>query len=163
MIGSSQLGGISTTKSAYDSLLLSGYDVQAVLLFPAEKWGNVAYLRNWAEKEERSRGLRVFGLGGPNDEEGSWGEPPRRVDDKKQDRENMKKFYQGLVKGREARSGEEDQGGVKGVVEFLKQRHEKRIWELESLAERTRESCWWPFTQQLVMDLRLELMPQDLG
>lgn len=147
LIGDSNLGGISTTRSAYDSLLISGYEVQAILLFPSPKWGNVGYLKNWAKREN----LKVFGLGGPNDnlEYGGWGEPPKKSRDKEEDRENMTKFYQGLVEGREPRLGdEENPGGIESVVHFLKEKHQKRIWELETLAERTRESCWWPFTQQ---------------
>ncbi len=63
LIGSAELGGISTTRSAFESLLVAGYDVEAVLLFPSHRYGNVEYLRKFFAEEHN---IPVFGLGGPN-------------------------------------------------------------------------------------------------
>ncbi|KAN0065705.1 hypothetical protein ACQY0O_000835 [Thecaphora frezii] len=158
LIGSSELGGISTTRSAFESLVLNGYDVEAVLLFPSRRYGNVEYLRRFFREEHN---IPVWGLGGPNDpaipvEAQAWGAPPVRNPDSHEDRRAMQAFYRGLVQGRSAQevmrtSGEgckeEDEGGVYSVVQHLRKRHQERLHELSTLAGRTRETCWWPFTQ----------------
>ncbi|EPQ31140.1 uncharacterized protein PFL1_01329 [Pseudozyma flocculosa PF-1] len=158
LIGSSELGGISTTRSAYESLMMNGYDVEAVLLFPSRRYGNVEYLRRYFQEEH---GIPVWGLGGPNDpslsaDAHAWGPPPVRNSDSSADRAAMQAFYRGLVQGRSAEdilrtggegSKEEDVGGVYSVVHHLRQRHQARLREISTLASRTRQTCWWPFTQ----------------
>ncbi len=61
----------------------------------------------------------------------------------------MTRFYQGLVLGRDPATitAEENEGGVYSVVRYLRQRHLQRIQELSTMAQRTRDTCWWPFTQ----------------
>lgn len=149
LIGDSQLGGISTTKSAYESLLLAGYDVEALLLFSdADRGlGNAEYLARWGEEI----GLKVWGLAGPSSNGGaSWGSPPPREGTPAEDVARMRKFYAGLVAGRgEAASTDEAATGLVGVVEHLRQRHRERVEDLSTMAARTRQHCWWPFTQHL--------------
>ena len=164
LIGSAELGGISTTRSAYESLLLAGYSVEAILLFPSKgSLGNVEYLRKLFQDPNgqygsQGRGTRVFGLGGPtgaeNAESGYWG-PPRfdnqHAKGSEADRKQMAAYYRGLVHGRPQATGalseEEDSQGLLGVIGYLRQRHAERIQELQTMAGRTRESVWWPFTQ----------------
>lgn len=144
LIGSSELGGISTTRSAFESLLVAGYDVEAVLLFPSHRYGNVEYLRKFFAEEHN---IPVFGLGGPSEGE-LYGPPPTKNVDTAADREAMMRFYQGLVRGNpQSSSAEENKGGVYQVVSYLRQQHSKRIQELSTMAQRTRDTCWWPFTQ----------------
>lgn len=143
LVGSAELGGISTTRSAFESLLVAGYDVEAVLLFPSPRYGNVEYLRKFFAEEHN---IPVFGLGGPNDSN-TYGPPPTRNIDSAADRAAMARFYQGLVAGRTSESAEESADGVYGVVRHLRERHAARIRELGSMAQRTRDTCWWPFTQ----------------
>ncbi|KAF9020973.1 PLP-dependent transferase [Hymenopellis radicata] len=47
LVGDSKLGGISSTISAYESLLLRGYIVDAILLFRDEYYRNWEYLRRY--------------------------------------------------------------------------------------------------------------------
>ncbi|EST05206.1 Aminotransferase class-III [Kalmanozyma brasiliensis GHG001] len=144
LIGSAELGGISTTRSAYESLLVAGYDVEAVLLFPSERYGNVEYLRRFFAEEH---GVPVFGLGGPN-AEGVYGPPPTRNLDNAADRAAMMQFYRGLVAGHpDPPSAEHDEGGVYSVIRHLRAKHAARIANLGSMAQRTRDTVWWPFTQ----------------
>lgn len=143
LVGSSQLGGISTTLSALDSLTMAGHDVRAILLFNDAKWGNAEYLAAWGAEHD----LPVFALAGPRGNE--WGAPPERALSAQEDERNMRGFYDGLVAGRgEEAEGSERKGGVGEVVRLLQVEHENRFRELDSLAERTKTSCWWPFTQQ---------------
>ncbi|SNX83783.1 related to Adenosylmethionine-8-amino-7-oxononanoate aminotransferase [Melanopsichium pennsylvanicum] len=150
LIGSAELGGISTTRSAFESLLMAGYDVEAVLLFPSPRYGNVEYLRKFFLEEY---GIPVFGLGGPNSgaDSGSsniFGPPPTKNVDTAADRMAMSHFYQGLVSGNsEPTSTEENQGGVYEVVRYLREKHQRRIQDLQTMAQRTRDTVWWPFTQ----------------
>lgn len=135
LIGSSALGGISTTRAAYESLILRGYDVDAVLLFPSPMYGNDAYLRaHFAE-----RGVRVFTLGGPSST-CAWGPPPARASTTAQDREAMQRFYMALLHSEQGDS-------AISVVRHLRELHTKRIEALESLGARAHAHCWWPFTQ----------------
>ena len=145
LIGSAELGGISTTRSAFESLVVAGYDVEAVLLFPSPRYGNVEYLRKFFAEEHN---IPVFGLGGFTDG-GVYGPPPTKNIDTNEDRLAMKHFYQGLVSGhpQEVISGEHTEGGVYSVVKYLREQHRKRIEELGTMAQRTRDTVWWPFTQ----------------
>ncbi|SJX63145.1 related to Adenosylmethionine-8-amino-7-oxononanoate aminotransferase [Sporisorium reilianum f. sp. reilianum] len=151
LIGSAELGGISTTRSAFESLLVAGYDVEAVLLFPSPRYGNVEYLRRFFAEEH---GIPVFGLGGPNSSssENVYGPPPVKVADSAADRAAMMYFYQGLVRGHpdaasSASAAEHTEGGVYNVVRHLRAKHAARIAGLATMAQRTRDTCWWPFTQ----------------
>ena len=148
LIGSAELGGISTTRSAFESLLVAGYDVEAVLLFPSPRYGNVEYLRKLFAEEYN---IPVFGLGGPR-EGGGYGPPPIKNADSAADKAAMMHFYQGLVNGHPdptscTSAAEHTAGGVYGVVRYLRSRHAQRIADLSTMAQRTRDTCWWPFTQ----------------
>lgn len=149
LIGDSNLGGISTTKSAYDSLIMAGYDVEALLLFcdGNRGLGNAEYLTKWGEEI----GLKVWGLGGPaEDERGGviWGPPPGRKASLAEDQARMARFYTGLIAGRGQDAAKDECAfGVAPVVEHLRNRHQERIDDLRTMSSRTREHCWWPFTQ----------------
>lgn len=135
LVGSSKLGGIGTTRAALESLRMRGYDIDAVLLFPSERYGNDVYLGRLLEEEH---GIPVFALGGPSD--GGWGAPPIRAPTTAEDVAAMRTYYAGLVAGR-------DGGGLGSVVRHLQKQHADRLAELRTLGTRTYEQCWWPFTQ----------------
>ena len=135
LIGSSALGGISTTRAAYEALRMRGYDVDAVLLFPSPVYRNDDYLRGWLAEQ----GVPVFALGGPA--HGAWGAPPVRAESLERDAELMHTYYTGLVRGA-------DEGpGMADVVRHLRARHAARIDALATLGSRAHECVWWPFTQ----------------
>jgi dethiobiotin synthetase/adenosylmethionine--8-amino-7-oxononanoate aminotransferase len=147
LIGDSNLGGISTTKSAYDSLLLAGYDVEALLLFSdaGRGWENASYLQSWG----REIGLPVWAFAGPSSVSNLWGLPPTRDVPDEEDVVRMRDYYSGLVLGRGKEGAYEDESahGMVPVLTHLRQKHRRRIEDLTSMAARTMESCWWPFTQ----------------
>lgn len=143
LVGDSQLGGISTTRSAYESLVAAGYDVEAILLFSQgaeDKWGNADYLAQWGEEV----GVPVWGLRGA-----SQAGPPAWAQSQQEEEQNMRNFYRHLVygKGRLTEGGAEPSPGVVDVVKDLRSRHQSRIAELGTFARRTMDSCWWPTTQ----------------
>ncbi|CAD6890106.1 unnamed protein product [Tilletia controversa] len=158
LIGSPHLGGISATISAYESLVLQGYNIDAILLIAeqegAEKWGNAEYLAKWTE-ERADEGLRFWSIGGPSLERGlstsAWGPPPERGSSTDaEDREAMRQWYHGLVHGNGQPgppSSSSSTQGLSAVLQHLQQRHNARLQNLDSLAQRTRDVCWWPFTQ----------------
>ncbi|CAO1625827.1 unnamed protein product [Sympodiomycopsis kandeliae] len=162
LIGDSNLGGISTTKSAYESLLIAGHQIDAILLFTQGKedqWGNADYLTKWGQEIN----VPVWGLAGLRDAQRNlWGSPPDRANTAEADVANMKSFYRGLVFGRNRHEGDPEQvGGVVDVVRQLRISHQARIRELETIASRTRESCWWPFTQHRLAEKDSDVMVID--
>ncbi|KAK6843302.1 bifunctional dethiobiotin synthetase/adenosylmethionine-8-amino-7-oxononanoate aminotransferase [Apiospora arundinis] len=63
LVGDAKLGGISTTISAFESLRLRGYDIEAVLLFEDEQFRNYDYLKSYFEKkhgEDTERMARYY-------------------------------------------------------------------------------------------------------
>ncbi|GAC97489.1 hypothetical protein PHSY_005075 [Pseudozyma hubeiensis SY62] len=144
LIGSAELGGISTTRSAFESLLVAGYDVDAVLLFPSPRYGNVEYLTKFFAEEH---GIPVFGLGGVR-EDGEYGPPPVKNADSAADKLAMTHFYRTLVHGHPSPpTPEHTPGGLYNVIRHLRSQHTSRIASLSTYAQRTRDTCWWPFTQ----------------
>ncbi|WFD34723.1 hypothetical protein MCUN1_001567 [Malassezia cuniculi] len=138
LVGSSELGGISTTRSAFESLRMRGYDVDAVLMFPSRVYENDAYLRQWLLEEY---GIPVFTLGGPN---GSLpGAPPARASSDAADVAAMKAYYAGLIVG----APDAQLSSAFEVVSHLRACHAKRIEQVEALPDRVQSTCWWPFTQ----------------
>lgn len=122
LVASAELGGISTTISAFESLTLRGYDVDAVLVFREEYYRNFEYFQKWfAEK-----GVRV----------GVVERPPGVLSGVEEERESMERYYEGLGAGE-----------LRSVVEGLQVRHRERIEELETAPRRAMDAFWWPFVQ----------------
>ena len=126
LVGDSRLGGISSTISAYESLLLRGYIVDTILLFKDP------YYRNWEYLEPyfAEHGIKVSAVDPP---------PPREADTN-QNFITTEEYYRKLVSN-------DDTGGLLRVVEHLDQRHEERIKELHSMPRRALNTVWWPFVQ----------------
>ena len=125
LVGDSRLGGISSTISAYESLLLRGYIVDSILLFKDEYYRNWEYLGPYFVEH----GVKVTAVEHP---------PPRETDPSR----NVlatEEYYSQLVSDNDA--------GLLGVVEHLEERHEARMRELHSMARRTLDTIWWPFVQ----------------
>lgn len=124
LIGDSKLGGISSTISSYESLLLRGYTIDAVLLFRDEYYRNWEYLEGYfAEK-----GIHLATID----------PPPPRLSDPAIDRQSTQKYYDNLIAG-ETR--------VNDVLDHLDLCHIKRINNLASMPRRTLDTIWWPFVQ----------------
>ncbi|KAG1723368.1 pyridoxal phosphate-dependent transferase [Suillus paluster] len=126
LIGDSKLGGISSTISSFESLLLRGYIVDAILLFRDEYYRNFEYLTQYFAE----RGTRVTALD----------PPPPRIDDAAEDFAKTEKYYSNLVP-------DSLQGDIFTAVEHLDTCHARRIQELDSMPRRTLDAIWWPFVQ----------------
>ena len=134
LVGDSRLGGISSTISAYESLLLRGYIIDTVLLFKDP------YYRNWEYLEPyfAEHGIKVSAVDPP---------PPREADTR-QNFITTEEYYRKLVSN-------DKTGGLLHVIEHLDQRHEERIKELHSMPRRALDTVWWPFVQHgLIKDER---------
>ena len=117
LVASPHLGGISTTLASYESLLIRGFTVSAVLCLKDEYYRNHDFLTDYfAEK-----GIEVF----------AFDKPPERSEGDGA----LNQYY--LT----------HEPAAKNVVDHLDGLHDARIAELESMPERTMSSVWWPFTQ----------------
>lgn len=128
LVADSRLGGISSTISAYESLLIRGYDIELVLCMldqtSAKAYLNHEYLAPWfAEK-----GITVC----------SPPPPPSRASNPAQDQEAMESYYASISDGA---------GEMQRAEQTLTERHRKRLQELESMPRRAANTFWWPFVQ----------------
>ncbi|KAJ7207879.1 PLP-dependent transferase [Mycena pura] len=119
LIGDSRLGGISATISAYESLLLRGYIVDAILLFRDEYYRNYEYLTPYFAE----RGVDLTAIDAP---------PPVNVD-LAQNAASTESYYQSL--------------DMRSVLGTLDARHGQRLAELDSMPRRSLDAFWWPFVQ----------------
>lgn len=134
LIGDSRLGGISQTISAFESLRMRGYDVESVLLFEDDHYGNFKYLSDYFR--DHHEGVLVAPAPGP----------PERNESQSEDVAAMKRYY-------------DDAAGsdtTRGVLRHLDAKHENRIESLEKMAEEANRNIWYPFTQQAL------LKPKDI-
>ncbi len=131
LVGDAKLGGISTTITAYESLLIRGYTVDAVALFKDDYYSNWKYLADYfAEKS-------IFLLSIPP--------PPPALSD----------FNENLAVTREYFADIQEEGLLENFVDYLDRAHDERIEELQSMGERAMNKLWWPFVQHgLVKDER---------
>jgi len=126
LIGDSKLGGISSTIASYESLLIRGYIVDAVLLFHDEYYRNWEYLKKYFEE----RGIFLATIKSP----------PARLPKPSEDFVATEKYYDHIVTS-------ENEDGVSRIVDHLDVCHTRRLQELESLPRRSLDHFWWPFVQ----------------
>ncbi|KAI0424397.1 bifunctional dethiobiotin synthetase/adenosylmethionine-8-amino-7-oxononanoate aminotransferase [Xylaria sp. FL1042] len=138
LVGDWKLGGISSTISAFESLKIRGYDVESIVLFEDETYGNSAYLKGYFKEQY---GLPVMALPMP---------PPQDAHNKKKDEESMLKYYQEV-------SQEE---AVKNMLVRLDDRHGSRIKKLENMATDAHQKIWYPFTQHSLLQSK-DIVPID--
>lgn len=144
LVASHQLGGISTTISAYESLLLRGYTIDAVLVFHEEYYANHDYFHDFFEKD---RGIKV----------GVIPLPPTMDQSVSKDTVAMRKYYQGLLSP-DTRS---PAPALLNVVQTLQEIHERRIRELGSMPRRALDQVWWPFVQHGAVTREEDVMVID--
>ncbi|KAJ6150931.1 hypothetical protein N7470_007525 [Penicillium chermesinum] len=129
------LGGISSSVSAYESLLLRGYDVQSVLLFRDDYYQNHEYLGNYF----RNKSIPLVSLQAP---------PPKPVgseaDAQRRDEEAMFNYYEQASRDSE----------VLRLLEELNTKNKERIDRLEEMSERAQDLIWYPFTQHQGMQAK---------
>ncbi|KAJ7328822.1 PLP-dependent transferase [Mycena albidolilacea] len=119
LIGDSRLGGISATISAYESLLLRGYIVDAILLFRDDYYRNSEYLTPYFAE----RGVAVT----------ATDPPPPKASDAAETFASTERYYENL--------------DILPTVRDLNTRHEERLAELDSMPRRSLDAFWWPFVQ----------------
>lgn len=122
LVGDHRLGGIGTTISAYESLHMRGYDVQAIVMLKTYAYRNHNYLFSHFRGYIPLKALD---------------KPPRRDNDKNVDLQNMHAYYNKV--------------GTSSDMDFFLRnidfKHKQRIEQLNSLAGRAHDSIWYPFTQ----------------
>ncbi|GAA5821542.1 hypothetical protein JCM11251_000899 [Rhodosporidiobolus azoricus] len=133
LIASAALGGISMTISAYESLLLRGYEVDAVLVFREEYYQNYAYFEKWFGE----RGIRV----------GVVDHPPKQLPSPEADAKSLEEYYK-QIQGRP----------LQRVVQRLQQVHIDRLSNLATAPRRTLDSVWWPFVQHKLVQKEEDVM-----
>lgn len=128
LVADSRLGGISSSISAYESLLLRGYDISSVLLFRDEYYQNHEYLRDYFQKKS----IPLVSLPAPPVR-------PSQLDADAQlrDEEAMFGYYQNSAKESE----------VLRLLEEMSVNNTERVQRLEEMADRAQGLIWYPFTQ----------------
>ncbi|TQS38167.1 hypothetical protein Golomagni_01332 [Golovinomyces magnicellulatus] len=123
LVGDHSLGGISATISAFESLHIRGYSVDALLQFENPKLQNHDYL----EKYFKMHGVQSLTI--PL--------PPSRLPETKEDIDSMQEYYSKISKLE----------SVERVLNYLSQKHLTRIDELERMSTDAYTKIWYPFTQ----------------
>jgi bifunctional dethiobiotin synthetase / adenosylmethionine---8-amino-7-oxononanoate aminotransferase len=132
LVGDPKLGGISATISSYESLVLRGYIIDAVMIFREEYYRNWEYLQSYFAE----RNVKVFVVD----------PPPAKLDDLAANFSTTQQYYQQIAPESKA-------GSVFELLDHLDIRHSKRIRDLDSMPRRTLDHIWWPFVQHgLVKD-----------
>ncbi|KAL4995829.1 pyridoxal phosphate-dependent transferase [Aspergillus recurvatus] len=128
LVADSRLGGISSSISAYESLLLRGYDVHSVLLFKDDYYQNHEYLGDYF----RGKSIPLVPLPAP---------PTRPQeqdpDSRARDLEALDKYYSSVAEGTD----------VVSLLDELNLKNKQRIDYLEEMASRAQKIIWYPFTQ----------------
>ncbi|KAL4803261.1 pyridoxal phosphate-dependent transferase [Aspergillus unguis] len=128
LVADSRLGGISSSISAYESLLVRGYDVHSVLLFRDDYYQNHEYLGNYF----KGKSIPLVPLPAP---------PARPVEQdsgaRERDLEALDKYYGNVA----------DSTDVVSLLDELTLKNKHRIESLEEMASRAQKTIWYPFTQ----------------
>ncbi|KZV84659.1 PLP-dependent transferase [Exidia glandulosa HHB12029] len=119
-----RLGGISSTISAYESLVLRGYDVLALLMLRDPTYMNHEYFFHHFEKKV---GL-IAAVPTPI---------PQRTDDAAADEAAMEAWYEQTVQDK----------AWSRIIDDLGVLHMLRLRGLRRMPGAAREMLWWPFVQ----------------
>lgn len=134
LVADSRLGGISSTISAFESLTIRGCDVALVLVFEDAYYRNHDYLQSYFQK----KGIPLLVFQPPPPRENHQNDDVARL----KDEEAMAEYYDRTMR----------QHQLYELLEHLEKREIEKISEMESMAERARETIWYPFTQHQGMD-----------
>lgn len=137
LVASHELGGISTTISAYESLLLRGYTVESIVVFHEEYYSNWEYFKSYFEQD---RGIHVGVMPFT---------PPARSPSSAQDLITMQRYYASITPA------------MTDVVHKLEELHQARITQLEEAPRKSMDKFWWPFVQHGNVKSEREVMVID--
>ena len=113
------MGGISTTLSSYESLLLRGYDIPIILLFNNESYNNHSFIKNYFDENQNPSILtpKIFTISLP---------PPKKENDLT-DLKNLKEYFV---------SNDER---FKIIVNTLEEWHENRFNRLDEMEKKLKK------------------------
>jgi dethiobiotin synthetase/adenosylmethionine--8-amino-7-oxononanoate aminotransferase len=141
LVGDHRLGGIAATISAAESLIMRGYDLDAVVCFQDNsKYGNAQYL----EQYFKNLSIPTFTLPWIPNLDGIG-------TDTRKETNIMKAYYQDQSQSR----------GARLLSERIVDRHSERLAELESMASRTKKAIWHPFTQHKHLENAADILVFD--
>ncbi|KAL7422142.1 hypothetical protein Q5752_002785 [Cryptotrichosporon argae] len=143
LVASPHLGGISTTISAYESLLLRGYTVSTVLCLHHPYYRNDDFLTPYFVE----RGIGFWDVRAPPEKRGTADE----------DKARLGEWYDYV----ERAGREEAGGGVKDAEAWIESKHTERVDEINSMPRRTLDQAWWPFTQHALVNKEEDVMVID--
>ncbi|EEA26644.1 hypothetical protein EYB25_002321 [Talaromyces marneffei] len=134
LVADSRLGGISSSISAYESLVIRGYDIHSVLLFQDDYYQNHEYLKSYFSKKD----IPILAFPKP---------PPRprgnmTPDAQAEDQQVMKDYYRSL----------QSDLNLDSLLRSMEEKCEQRIENLDKMAARAHEAIWYPFTQHQGME-----------
>ncbi|KAH8825137.1 PLP-dependent transferase [Flagelloscypha sp. PMI_526] len=122
LVGDAKLGGISSTISAYESMMLRGYTVDLVLLFQDEYYRNFEYLSSYFANEH---GISVR----------SFPSPPAILPDPNENFSSTETYFDTI------------EPEMTSAIDTLDKIQERRLEELGTMGKRALDSVWWPFVQ----------------
>lgn len=123
LVGDSQLGGISTSLSSFESLHLRGYDLSAFVLFENELYKNHGYLSDYFQEKN----IQTFIIP----------PPPEQASSLEEDTNVMQHYYDTVSESEP----------IQRVLDNFDQQHKARVLGLKSMAEEAHDRIWYPFTQ----------------
>lgn len=141
LVASPHLGGISTTISSYESLLLRGFSVDALLCLEETYYENWRYFSQWSEE----KGIPFA----------TMRQPPAQHEVRTVDVENMQSYYQSVAE--EAHGV----GTVPDLITQLQKMHGERLDKLRLAPSEARASYWYPFVQHQHLQKDSDIMVID--
>lgn len=126
LVGDPKLGGLSSTISAYESLLLRGYHIDGVAMFRDSYYRNFEYLAQYFAEQ----GIPFY----------SVTHPPDKPEDAEHNYRVTREYYSQLTDGAE-------DGVMMRFDDQLDHAHRQRLDILGSMPKRTLDTVWWPFVQ----------------
>ena len=140
LVGDHRLGGIASTISAAESLLIRGYDIDAVVCFDDQKGlENSTYLKSYFSQ----RGISAF--------EVPWIPDIDPKCNEQEDRAHMTRYYEAQARG----------GALNTLSSQLIDRHLARLTSMKQMASHTNQTIWHPFTQHKSISKADEILVFD--
>lgn len=141
LVGDPKLGGISSTISAYESLLLRGYHIDSVAMFRDSYYRNYEYLAHYFADQK----VPFYSVAHP---------PDKVEDDAEKNYRVTQEYYSSLSS--EAKGSE-----VMLLDDQLDHAHRQRIATLGTMYKRTMDVVWWPFVQHGMVKEQKDVMIID--
>jgi dethiobiotin synthetase/adenosylmethionine--8-amino-7-oxononanoate aminotransferase len=123
LVGDHKLGGIATTISAFESLKIRGYDIEALVLFKDDQYQNFEYLRDYFSK------YKFLTLSLPA--------PPVVHSSPERDMEILRDYYESTS----------ERGAIPTISKTLYDSHLDRMQVLRQMSIQANDHVWYPFTQ----------------